>query len=379
LKDPSFAQAFAQMAYARALLYWYRIEVDQADIDEAARLADRALALDPASAEAHIAKGYVVYWGRRDYAQALAEFAEAQRLQPNVASIAIASAFIYRRQGNWQAALDANARAAALDPSDPQAPSGMAYTLALVRRYAEAEEALGRSLAVSPEFWDALSGRALVAVFWKADTNTAQKVIAQAAVAGGPRGSVIFVRFEVAMWSHDFDAALAALDGAPERVHTNPGHDLLPTDLLRAQALEAHGQTERARTAYEAAIRMLERDVEQQPTEPSFHAFLGRAYAGVGRKDEAVREGRRAVELLPVEVDAFSGPFYLAELARIYGRLGDADEAIPVIRQLLAMPAGLALSVPVLKIDPVWDPIHKDPRFQEVLVESHKTSAGATP
>jgi TolB-like protein/Flp pilus assembly protein TadD len=379
LKDPTFAQAFAQMAYARALLYWYRIEVDQADIDEAARLADRALALDPASAEAHIAKGYVVYWGRRDYAQALAEFAEAQRLQPNVASIAIASAFIYRRQGNWQAALDANARAAALDPSDPQAPSGMAYTLALVRRYAEAEEALGRSLAVSPEFWDALSGRALVAVFWKADTNTAQKVIAQAAVAGGPRGSVIFVRFEVAMWSHDFDAALAALDGAPERVHTNPGHDLLPTDLLRAQALEAHGQTERARTAYEAAIRMLERDVEQQPTEPSFHAFLGRAYAGVGRKDEAVREGRRAVELLPVEVDAFAGPFYLVELARIYGRLGDADEAIPVIRQLLAMPAGLALSVPVLKIDPVWDPIHKDPRFQEVLVESHKTSAGATP
>jgi serine/threonine-protein kinase len=181
------------------------------------------------------------------------------------------------------------------------------------------------------------------------------------------------------MWSHDFDAALAALDGAPERVHTNPGHDLLPTDLLRAQALEAHGQTERARTAYEAAIRMLERDVEQQPTEPSFHAFLGRAYAGVGRKDEAVREGRRAVELLPVEVDAFAGPFYLVELARIYGRLGDADEAIPVIRQLLAMPAGLALSVPVLKIDPVWDPIHKDPRFQEILVESHQTSAGATP
>ncbi|HZX92528.1 MAG TPA: hypothetical protein VFE67_17960 [Rudaea sp.] len=368
-KDPKFAQAFAQMAYARALLYWERIEVDQADIDEASRLADHALALDPASAEAHIAKGYVVYWGKRDYAEALREFAEAQRLEPNVASIAVASAFIYRRQGNWQASLDENARAAALDPRDPQPLSGMAYTLALVRRYAEAQGALDRTLAISPEFWDTVSGTALVAVFWKGDTATARKALSRIADTGGPRGSVAFVRFEVAMWSHEFDAALAALAGAPERIHTNPGHVLLATDLLRAQAFEAAGRTASAIAAYEAAARVLDRDSKLQPEEPSFHAFLGRAYAGIGRKEDAVREGRRAVELLSVKDDAFSGPFYLAELAKTYARLGAADEAIPLVRELLAMPAGLAVSVPVLKIDPAWDPIRRDPRFEALLVE----------
>ena len=369
LKDPAFAQAFAQMAYARALLYWFRIEVDQADIEEAARLADRALAFDPASAEAHVAKGYVVYWGGRDYAQALAEFAEAQRLQPNVASIAAAIAFIYRRQGNWQASLDEHARAAALDPRDAQPLSGMIYTLAVARRYAEAQDAVVRTLALNPEFWDALSGKALVAVFWKGDTDTARKAMAQIAGAGGPRGSVTYVRFEVAIWSRDYDAALAVLDGAAERIHTNPGHELIATDLLRAQALEAAGRAGLSRAAYESAIRVLERDVQRERAEPSFHAFLGRAYAGVGRKDDAVREARRAVELLPVKDDAFYGPFYLAELAKTYSRLGNADEAIPLIRELLAMPAGLTVSMPALKIDPAWEPIRHDPRFEALLTE----------
>jgi len=369
VKDPKFSQAFARMAYARAMLYWNRIEVDQADIDEASRLADHALALDPGSAEAHIAKGYVVYWGGRDYAQALREFSEAQRLEPNVASIAVASAFIYRRQGNWQASLDEYAHAAALDPRDPQAQSGMAYTLAVVRRYAEAQEAMDRTLAISPEFWDAVSGTALVAVFWKGDTATARKTISRITDTGGPRGSVTFVRFEVAMWSHEFDAALAALAGAPEHIHTNPGHVLLATDLLRAQALEAAGRNAPARAAFEAAIGVLESDLKQQPDEPSFHAFLGRAYAGVGRKEDAVREGRRAVELLSVKDDAFSGPFYLAELAKTYARLGDADAATPLIRELLAMPAGLTVSVPVLRIDPAWDPIRHAPSFDALLVE----------
>ncbi|HSE13140.1 MAG TPA: hypothetical protein VLB69_10950, partial [Rudaea sp.] len=124
-----------------------------------------------------------------------------------------------------------------------------------------------------------------------------------------------------------------------------------------------------ARAAFESAIGAIERDLQRQPSEPSLHAFLGRAYAGLERRDDAVREGRRAVALLPVKDDAFSGPFYLAELAKTYARLGDADEAIPLIRELLAMPAGLTLSLPVLKIDPAWDPIRKDPRFEALLVE----------
>jgi tetratricopeptide (TPR) repeat protein len=337
------------------------------------------LALDPRSAEAHVAKGYVVYWGRRDYTQALAEFAEAQRLQPNVARIAFASAFIYRRQGNWQASLDAHVRAVALDPRDPQPLSDMGYTLALVRRYAEAEASLDHSLALNPAYWDAWSGKALVAAFRNGDMDAANQAMAQIHGEAGPQGSVTFVRFQVALWSHDFDGALAVLDAATQRIHTNPGHDLIPTDLLRAQALEAAGRIDAAHARYESAIGLLETDAKQRPEDPAFHAFLGRAYAGAGRADDAVREGRRAVELLPVAADAFAGPFQLAELAKIHARLRNADEAIPLIRQLLAMPAGLALSVPVMKIDPVWDPIRSDPRFGELIAHGEELTSGAPP
>ena len=377
-KDPTFAQAYARMAYARALLYWYQIEVDQADIDEAARLADRALALDPASAEAHVAKGYVVYWGRRDYAKALAEFAEAQRLQPNVPGIVAANAYIFRRQGNWQAALDAFTHAVALDPRNPQWPSDMAFTLASARRYTEASAAADRCLALNAAFWDARSAKALIAVFANGDTAGASAGLARLDEAAGPRGSVTYVRYELAMWSRDFEAALAVLDGAPKRIHTNPGHELIPVDLLRAQALEALGRTQSANAAFESTILTLEREAKEQPADISAHAFLGRAYAGVERKDDAVREAHRAVELLTIEHDAFAGPSYLENLAKVHARLGNAADAAELIRHLLSMPAGLTLSLPLLKIDPAWDPIRKDARFQQLLTESNNAT-GAKP
>src|SRR5262249_16595171 len=220
------------------------------------------------------------------------------------------------------------------------------FSLGFMRRYEDAQASLQRSLALNPEFWDALSGEALVAAFRKGDTDRARKFLAQIRGDAGPEGSVTYVKFMVAMWDHHFDGALAALDGAPEHLHTNPGHDLVPRDLLRAQALDAAARSAAAHASWESAIRMLKSDRERRPDDRAVHAFLGRAYAGVGRREDAVREARRAVELLPVENDAFAGPTYLAELAKTYARLGDADDAIPLIRKLLAIPAGLTLSIP---------------------------------
>jgi tetratricopeptide (TPR) repeat protein len=139
--------------------------------------------------------------------------------------------------------------------------------------------------------------------------------------------------------------------------------------VLRAQALEASGQTQEAHVAYEHAIPLLEAAINSGADESSIHASLGQAYAGLGQKADAVREGLKAVELLPVSSDAFDGPVYLEQLAEIQARVGNTDDALSLVGQLLDMPAGFVISPALLKLDPAWDPIRSDPAFQKLCQE----------
>lgn len=169
-------------------------------------------------------------------------------------------------------------------------------------------EALRRSLALQPDYGESLTLMALINVFWHGDIATAKSALSQIPVGADPQGTVTFVRLKVAMWSRDYAAALKILDGAPSWVHSNPMHHRLPSVLLRAEALEAVGQSEQAQNAYTEAIRLLETEVNVAPASPGPHGLLGRAYAGVGCKAEAISASRRAVDLLPVSSDAFYGP-----------------------------------------------------------------------
>jgi tetratricopeptide (TPR) repeat protein len=142
------------------------------------------------------------------------------------------------------------------------------------------------------------------------------------------------------------------------------------TATLRGQALEAMGKLDEARIAFAAAIPLLEAKINSGAGEPSIHSSLGRAFAGLGRKEDALREGRKGVELLPVSKDAFDGPFYLEQFAEIQARVGNADEAITLLRQLLDMPAGLVLSPDLLRLDPAWDSLRNNSRFQKLCAEN---------
>jgi TolB-like protein/Tfp pilus assembly protein PilF len=365
-KDPSFALAWAQASYVHSWMHWFGVDDSPAQMQLAEDAARRAFALNPQLPEAHVALGYVAYWGKRDYAKALAEFEQARKALPNNSTVISAIAFVYRRLGKWQMALEQFYRAAVLDPQDASVIRGAGDTAIAMRRYPEALKQFDRSLAIQPGYWSALCDAALVHILSNGQIDKANKALAEIPAHVDPQGRVRYLRFKVAMWSRDFSKAIAVLESAPDWIRNYPGRRPVATSVLRGHAFEASGEIQAARAAYEHAIPLLQEKINSGAGESSIHASLGQAYAGLGRKAEAVREGLKAVELLPVSVDAFEGPVYLEQLAEIEARVGNADEALSLIRQLLDMRAGYVMSPALLKLNPAWDPIGSDPRFQKL-------------
>jgi tetratricopeptide (TPR) repeat protein len=305
------------------------------------------------------------------------EFEVARKLLPNNPDVSIAIGSVCRRRGDWTTAIEEFKRAASLDPRDAQLSSACGYLLGYCRHYEEALQAMERALTIQPDHWDALCGSAMIALAHHGDIAQANAYMARVPASVDPQGQVRFVRHKIALRTRDFAKAVAVLDGAPDWVLTDPVHRPVPTAGLRGVALEAVGDTVAAHREFEAAIRLLEKKISAGRGEPSFHAALGRAYAGMDRRDDAVREARKAIELLPVSQDAFDGTFYLYQFAEIQARVGNTDEALSAIRQLLDLSAGLMMSPALLRLDPAWDPIRADPRFEQIVASLAPKDAAA--
>jgi TolB-like protein/Flp pilus assembly protein TadD len=371
-RDPSFALAWARMSYTHSWMYWFGVDDSPDHVRLAKEAAQRAISLDPQLGEAHLAAGYAAYWGRRDYAMGMKEFEVARKLLPNNPEVSIAIGSICRRRGDWATAIEEFKRAASLDPRDAQLWSESGYLLGFSRHYGEALQAMERALTIQPDYWDALCGGALLALASDGDIARANAFIARVPASVDPQGQVRFVRYRVALRTRDFAKAVAVLEGAPDLILTDPVHSPVATAGLRGVALEAMGDTGAAHREFEAAIRLLEAKISAGRNEPSLHAALGRAYGGLDRSSDAVREGAKAIELRPVSQDAFDGTFYLYDFAEIQARIGNTDEALSVIRQLLDLSAGLMMSPALLRLDPAWDAMRGDPRFQKLCEDKAK-------
>jgi len=371
-RDPSFALAWAKMSYIHSWMHWFGVDESPERVGLAKEAAQRALILNPDLGEAHLAAGYVAYWGRRDYASAMKEFEVARKLLPNNPDVSIAIGSICRRRGDWATAIEEFKRAVSLDPRDAELSSESGYLLGYSRHYGEALQAMERALTIQPDHWDALCGSAMIALASHGDVAQATAFMARVPANVDPQGQVRFVRYKIALRTRDFAKAVTVLDGAPDWILTDPVHRPIATAGLRGVALEAVGDTTAAHREFEAAIELLEKEISAGRSEPSIHAALGRAYAGLDRRNDAVREGAKAIELLPVSQDAFDGTFYLHQFAEIQARVGNTDEAFSAIRQLLDLSAGLVMSPALLRLDPAWDPIRSDPRFRKLCEDKEK-------
>ncbi|HEY3602392.1 MAG TPA: hypothetical protein VGK72_10585 [Chthoniobacterales bacterium] len=376
--DPNFALAYARLSYLKSYLHWYGVDNSTAVIEDARAAAEQALALQPDLPEAHLAMGYVHYWCHRDYAAALREFSIARASLPNNAEVMAAIGYVHRRQGDAARGVPEIQQAMALDPRNSLLPREIANSYTALRRYAEADAAYARSLAIFPGDIEAQEQRA-ASMMYSGDIAAAARILAAIPADTDPQGSVSLLRYKLAMTTRQPDAALAALAHSPDWLMTRWEHSLAPLSLLRAQALALKGETGPARDAFLKAEQELQTLLDKPHELADAQSYLGLVYAGLGQKEAALKAGRAAVDLLPMSHDVIVGAFYLERLARVEAEVGETQSAIDHLEQLLSSSGGETVSVATLRIDPVWDPMRDDPRFKALLAKHAVGEKNAPP
>ena len=377
--DPNFAEAAAELARSRLSRHWLVSPLTVTQLEEVKSLIDHALALAPNSPEAHFALGLFFYFGHRQYEMALAAFNRTLELQPNNALAQAYCAWVYRRRGEWERSLADSQRAQELDPRDAEFPAEIGQTYWALRQWKEAERAELRALAIDPHHAVAalsLAGSRLNAT---GDVDLARRAFdgfpeAIKSITGGVGirgdvGSIIGIWAYLDVIERRFADAFQAFEKEVFNDDLGRLQQLAGSAALRVVA----GEPEAAKSVREETLPLLEARLRERPDDTLAMTGLSWVYLALGRKADALRLSRRAADSLSIEKDALWGPIFENGLAQIEARAGAPEEAIKRLRRLLSIPAGQAVSIALLKIDPVWDPIRNRPDFQQLLSGPEQT------
>jgi TolB-like protein/Tfp pilus assembly protein PilF len=361
--DPAFALAWARLSCAQSNNYWLN-DPSPAQLAAAKDSLDHALALDPNLPETQLALGYYRYYGQRDFTGALEEFQQAEKGLPNNVDITNAIAFIQRRLGHWEEAIDRFRRVVELDPRNTNAYNALAITYRSLRRFPEALATVDRVLAWEPTNAGALGTKA--DVFWATgDLNAVEPLLSNPGIDPVTRGTQAMFqrRYANAIEIYSREVAAATKRGEPT------GNLRLPLGVSQQLA----GDVAAGRATIEDAVQDFRRDLEKiEPDSEAAamtHASLGHAYAHLGEAASAIAEGQKAMAICPTSKDPSYCPWIEEIIAANYAVLGDADHAIPILKQLLQIPYTGAITPALLRLDLDWDQIRNDPRFQELAAE----------
>jgi TolB-like protein/Tfp pilus assembly protein PilF len=370
-RDPSFFDAYCQLAFAHESLYAVRgSDHTPARLALAEAAVQAATRLRPDAAETHLARAQYLYYGLRDYAGALAELEIARRALPNDPRLFELTGYILRRRGQQEEGLQNLERAVELDPRNFYTLQQIALSYQHLRRYAEAIAALDRALAIVPDNVETRANRDVYELCWKADTRPLHQTI-DAILAQGPGAiaTAADIWFFCALAERDPAAAERALVALGD----NPcwGETIFLSRSFGEGLLARMTKDEaRARTAFEAARAQQEKIVQAQPDYGPTLCVLGLIDAALGRKDLALDEGRRAIALTPVEKDVNNGSRVLQYFAITAAWAGERELALQQLEDGLRAPdAALMLSYGALKLHPLWDPLRGDPRFEKIVAD----------
>jgi serine/threonine-protein kinase len=348
-------------------LYFFNLDHTPARLAAAEAAIQEAFRIRPNAGEAHLARAWHLYNGYLDYEGALAELEVARQTLPNHPLIFRLTGSIQRRQGRWEESIRSFERALELDPRNINTLDNIGDSYAALRRYAEQKSKFDRILAIEPNDLTAKAERAFVEVNWKADTGPLRQLIDDIRATNPAAMPQIAPSWlDCALAERDPAAAKEALLAADE---ISLGADAVrfPRPFMEGLIARMANDEQKAQLAFAAARVEQEKKVQAQPDYGPAWCVLGVIDAALGRKEEALREGRRAVELLPVEKDSINGLHMIVNFAMIAAWVGEKDLACEQLATAVRGPSGLDLTYGQLKLMPEWDPLRGDPCFEKIV------------
>jgi TolB-like protein/Tfp pilus assembly protein PilF/predicted Ser/Thr protein kinase len=360
--DPGFAQAYAELSKVHSAFRHFGVDRSE----ERSRLAEdaalKAMELAPDLPEPHIAMGYYYYWALQEYDKALREFKIADGMRPNDPQIIQAEGYILRRKGSFDEAIELFKRSVTLSPRDPNLFFELGTTHEALREYEQARDYYERSIALAPI--QMLSYGGLAEIEWSStgDLRKARQWLKQMGKTNSPISLWFWLPQE--RMERDYGAALKTVGSI------DLGEDLalwnyFSKPLEMAELYDLKGETGRAQAYYDSARVLFEGILRKDPERHEVHAVLAAAYAGLGRKEDAMLQVKKALELDEIMSDEYEKAYLISLIAGVYVKLGEYDLAIDRIEYLLAAPNGLTPGL--LRLEPQWDPLRDQPRFKELL------------
>lgn len=363
-RDPAFFNAYCKLAQAHAQLYLFGEDHTSGRLASAEQAIKAALRLQPDAAEAHWAQAGLLY-SKLDYEGARAEIEIARRSLPNDARVFELSGYIDRRQGRWVESARNLERALELDPNNVSILWQIALSYESLRDYAKDAAVLDRILALKPNDLDARLARGQLEVAWKANTRPLHEVI-ESSMQQDPASGKRLAPLRIFLASAERDV------GAAEQALADLGDDTYGPDAIQFGRAFGEGQFARwrgdaaaAHTSFTAARLLQQRIVDAQPDYGPALCVLGLIDAGLGRKEDALREGRRALEVMTPSKDSINGPLIMGFFAVTCAWVGEKDLAIEQLTQVIQLPG--RLSYGQLRLSPSWDPLRGDPRFEAIV------------
>jgi TolB-like protein/predicted Ser/Thr protein kinase len=364
--DPSFFDAYGELAEAHDRIYFLGFDHTGVRLKLAETAIQSVRRLRPGSGETHLTLGQHLYWAYQDYPRASEELAAAQKTLPNESRIPLLAAYIDRRQGHWDKSLDEIKRALELNPRDFSILQQISLTYEALGRYKEMAGSLDRVLAMAPKDVPSRLQRSLVDLEGRADPKPFHAAI-DAILAEDPNAALGFVNPWLFLVLRERDPiavqrALSNMGGGGCFDETIP----FPNGWCEGFLAKSRGDESAARAALNTARKELSETVKNQPDYAAALCGLGVVDAVLGNKEDAIREGERAVQLIPVSKNGITGATLIRYLAVIYAWTGEKDRAVERLAETTHLP-GSHVSYGYLRLHPLWDPLRGDSRFEAIV------------
>jgi TolB-like protein/class 3 adenylate cyclase/Tfp pilus assembly protein PilF len=372
--DPNFALALARSSLVQSWIV-HNFDRTSERREKARTLAERALQLQPDMPEAHLAVGYSYYYGDNNYDAALREFEIAQRGLPNESEVYLAIGAIQRRQGKWAESTANLEKAVSLNPKEIWTLQNLTFNYAMLRNYDVANKTIDRALVLDPKALEPLEVKSKLAIAEKGDFGVAEKAfdaMKSIPMTNEQKAKLASERANVFILERKYREGLQEAESLPEDTLASSSEGLGGKYYLVGFARKALHDDVGARAAFLKAKSAIEDKLKRSPDAADDRIQLAKVLAYLNEKGSALAEAQHATELLPESKDAFGGPEITSGVAQVHAILGDNGRAIEILDGLLSRPSGI--TVQDLKVNPVWDSLRNDSRFQ-VLIDKYGAKA----